>query len=69
MRRSWRTKGTPTPWAEMATKPGQIVLVDQLESSTAGFIGQLKSKLTTARHKFATVYVNQFSQFTYVHLQ
>ena len=59
----------PTPQAQTATRPGQIVSVDQLESTTAGFIAQLKGKLTTTRYKFATVYIEQLSRFTYVHLQ
>ena len=41
----WRTKGGITQ-AKLPTRPGQIVSVDQLESTTLGFIAQLKGKLT-----------------------
>jgi hypothetical protein len=45
------------------------VAVDQMESSTAGFIGQLKGAiLTTLRYKYATVFVDLFSDYTYVYL-
>ena len=49
--------------------PGQCVSVDQLESSTEGFYGQMKGRLTRRRYKYATVFVDQFSRFTYIHLQ
>ena len=45
-RKPWRTKGGMTNQCKVATRPGQIVLVDQLESTTPGFITQLKGKLT-----------------------
>ena len=48
---------------------GQIVSVDQLESSMTGFIAQLKGKLTTQRYWYATVFMDQYSHYTYVHLQ
>ena len=35
-----------TNQAKMPTRPGQIVSVDQLESTTLGFTAQLKWKLT-----------------------
>ena len=53
----------------MATRPGQIVSVDQLESNTPGFIAQLKGKLTQQRYNYATVFVDQFSGYTFVYLQ
>ena len=53
----WRTKGGITNQAEVPMRPGQIVSVnqlesttpvsvDQLESTTPGFLAQLKEKLT-----------------------
>jgi hypothetical protein len=40
-----------------------------MESSTAGFIGQLKGAiLTTLRYKYATVFVDLYSDYTYVYL-
>ena len=69
MRKPWRSKGAPTSpiWKAMST--GQIISVDKLESSTAGFIAQLKRKLTTQRYRYATVFVDQYSQYAYVYLQ
>ena len=52
-----------------STYPGQCVSIDQLESSTEGFYGQMKGKLTKRRYKYATIFVDQFSWYTYIHLQ
>ena len=52
-----------------AEYPGQVVSVDQMESSTPGLIAQLKGRLTTQRYKYATVFVDHFSRLGYVHLQ
>ena len=43
----WRMKGVPARPTRMAQKPGQIVSMDQLKSSTTGSVAQLKGKLTT----------------------
>lgn len=69
-RRKWRSK-TPTNADKPRTiaAPGICVSVDQLESSTVGFIGQLKGKLTTARYRAATIFVDHFSDMSFVHLQ
>ena len=52
-----------------STYPGQGISVDQLESSTEGFYRQMKGKLTKQRYKYATIFVDQFSWYTYIHLQ
>ena len=49
--------------------PGAVVSVDQLESSTPGFIGQLKGWLTRQRYSCATVFVDHYSDLTFVYLQ
>ena len=68
--RHWRTKGNDdTHIVKQATSPGEIVLVDQLESPTPGFISQLKGTLTKERYHATTVFVDQYSHYTYVHLQ
>ena len=54
---------------EAATQPGQRIHVDQLVSPTPGFIAHLTGKLTLQRYKYATVFVDAFSGFGYVHLQ
>lgn len=71
-------KATCKPWKNKkqkgykrpikATKPGQVVSVDQLVSPTPGLIAQMTGILTTKRYRYATVYVNQFSKFSYFHL-
>jgi hypothetical protein len=69
-RRPWRTKGGKLQSDSMtATTPGQCVSVDQLESPVHGFVGQMKGKLTKMRYKVATVFVDHFSNLSFVHLQ
>jgi hypothetical protein len=52
-----------------ATKPGEIVSVDQLISTQVGFITQLKGRLTKQRYTAATVFTNHYSCLQYVHLR
>ena len=68
-KRPWRVKGDDKSTAKVATRPGQVVSVDQLESNTPGFIAQLKGKLTQQRYHYATVFVDLFSGYTFVYLQ
>jgi hypothetical protein len=68
-RRPWRDKGKDTRFTKFATSPGEIVSVDQMESTSLGFVAQLKGKLTTKRYKYATIFVDQFSRLSYVFLQ
>ena len=53
---------------KLAKKAGDVVSVDQLESSVAGLVPQVKGILTTRRYTAATVFVDHFSSLTYVHL-
>ena len=68
-KRPWRVKGDDKSNAKVATRPGQVVSVDQLESNTPGFIAQLKGRLTQQRYHYATVFVDQYSGYTFVYLQ
>ena len=68
-RKPWITNGNPSKPSRVATEPGQIVSVDQLESPMPGFIAQLKGTLTKQRYKYATVFVDQYSPLSYVYLQ
>ena len=68
-RKPWRSKGGPTNPIRRATSSRQIISINQLESSTVGFIAQLKGKLTTQRYRYATVFVDQHSWYAYVYLQ
>jgi Reverse transcriptase (RNA-dependent DNA polymerase)/GAG-pre-integrase domain len=69
-RRPWKTKkdsDRPTP--KTASAPGEIISVDQLESPVAGFIAQLKGKLSKRRFRAATIFVDHYSSLSFVHLQ
>ena len=68
-KRPWRVKGEDKKATKTATKPGQIFSVDQLESNTPGLITHLKGKLKQQRYKYATVFVDQYSGYTFVYLQ
>ena len=68
-KRPREVKGENKETTKTATRPGQIVLVDQLESNTPGLIAQLKGNLTQQWYKYATVFVDQFSGYTFVYLQ
>jgi hypothetical protein len=48
--------------------PGQVVSMDQLISPTPGFVPIHRGLPTNARYEGATVFVDHFSDFTYVHL-
>ena len=69
-KRPWRTKPHKGQnKVNKITKAGQCVSVDQMEVSEQGFIAQLKGKLTRQRYTCATIFVDQYSDFSYVHLQ
>eukprot|EP00957_Ditylum_brightwellii_P146384 11145518-Ditylum_brightwellii.AAC.1 len=40
-----------------------------MESTKPGFVAQLKGRLTIKQYKSATIFVDQYSTLTYVHLQ
>lgn len=52
-----------------ATKPGQRVSVDMLYSPSQGFIAQMPGILTTKRYNYATVYIDHYSGYGYIHFQ
>jgi histone deacetylase 1/2 len=73
-------KATKTPWRTKAPvnkqsvpavqQAGDCVSVDQLESKTPGFVGQMKAPiLTKHRYTVATVFVDHFSRLSFVYLQ
>jgi hypothetical protein len=70
-RKAWRTKGTSnTRKLKLATQAGEVVSVDQLESPVDGLIAQVKGTLfQNKRYKCATIFVDHFSDLSYVHLQ
>ena len=54
---------------DQPTRPGELVSVDQLVSPTPGLIAQMTGRLTTKRYNYATVFVDHYSGYSYVHLQ
>ena len=65
----WRTKSKNNQPTQLATAPSQCLSVNHMESSTLGFIGQLKGKLTISRYKYATVFIDNFSRYKDIYLQ
>ena len=68
-RRQWRHKGIQNrKMIKVATQPGEVVSIDQFISPTPGFMPTHHGMHTMLHYKGATVFVNHFSDFTYVHL-
>ncbi|KAL7556286.1 hypothetical protein ACA910_016078 [Epithemia clementina (nom. ined.)] len=69
-KKPWQHKGGPekSP-TRLVAAPGQVVSVDQLESTSVGFIAQLKGSLTLQQYKYATIFVDQFSRYSFINLQ
>ena len=69
-KKAWRNKPEKAYKSQSHAKgPGDVVSVDQLVSPTPGLIAQMTGRLTTKRYKYATVFVDQFSKYGYVHIQ
>jgi len=70
-RKPWRGKSAKYNQRHLkkATYPGEVISVDQLESSIPGFIGQMTGKLTRQRIVASTVFVDHASDFSYVYHQ
>eukprot|EP00957_Ditylum_brightwellii_P154388 11748311-Ditylum_brightwellii.AAC.1 len=67
-KRPWHIKTNQDPRKiKPAKEPGDCVSVDQLESSTPGFVVQLKGILTKRRYHAATVFIDHFSNVTYIY--
>ena len=70
-RRAWRTK---SPIKQIGrqyqiTAPGDCTSVDQFESPVPGLVAQIKGIPTTARYTSGTVFVDHFTDTTFVHFQ
>jgi GAG-pre-integrase domain len=71
-KRSWRHKPRKEAQPSKIRKAislGECGSIDQLESSTPGLIAQTKGWLTTKRYRVATVFVDHFSDLSYIYLQ
>ena len=53
----------------IATKPGEVISVDQLESPTPGLYGQLKGAATGKQYCAATIFLDHYGRFSYCYLQ
>jgi hypothetical protein len=73
-------KATGSPWRnkeskhmqshiKRPTQPGEVVSVDQLESSIPGFIGQMTGRLTRQCIVGSTIFVDHASDLSYVYHQ
>jgi hypothetical protein len=62
----WRTKSQPNKTPCTVTRLGECIAVYQLESTVPGFIGQLQGNLTKQRYRYATVFVDMLSDYTYI---
>jgi hypothetical protein len=54
----------------VATKTGETISVDKMESTEVGFFAQLKGSLTKKQYRYCTaIFVDHYSQLRFVHLQ
>jgi hypothetical protein len=70
-RQPWRDRFAPTGTLKgkvSIKKPGDFVSVDQLVSGTPGFVAQTTGILTNLRYKAATVFVDHFSDLSFVYI-
>jgi hypothetical protein len=68
-RRPWRTHGHIGHIGRTATKPGDVVSVDQLIYKTPGLVAQSTGILMKRRHSCATIFVDQASGLDFVYPQ
>lgn len=68
-KRPWKLSHSIIRMVYKVTKVGQVVSVDQLISPTPGLIAQMLGLPTTLRYTCATIYVDHYSDCTYLHLQ
>lgn len=69
-RRNWRTRAPYGSIRTLADKcPGTGTSIDQLISAQPGFVPQIRGKLTSAKITTITVFVDHYSDFTFVYLQ
>ena len=69
-RQPWTVQGAANRGKIHPTsQAGECVSVNQIESFTSGFLAQVKVHLTRRRYRVATVFLDHFSDLSYVHLQ
>jgi len=67
-RKPWRYKNGQSKLKE-TMEPGQCVSVDTFKSSTVGFVAQVKGTLTNKRYMVATVFIDHYSDLSFVYPQ
>jgi hypothetical protein len=68
-KKPWRTKAPPNSrQLPVITQAGDCVSVDQLVSTTPGFLAQLKGLLTRRRYRIATVFVDHYSRLSFIYM-
>ncbi|KAG7346849.1 DUF1995 domain containing protein [Nitzschia inconspicua] len=67
-RKPWRNRRAPSGLRK-AKQPGQCISIDQLKSPIPGLMGQMKGIPTTKRFNYATVFVDHYSDLSYLVLQ
>ena len=65
----WRNKQRNDYVKREAVCQGEIISVDQMVSPTPGLVAQMIGRPTKDRFKYATVYVDNYSGWSYIHLQ
>jgi hypothetical protein len=70
-RQAWRSQCTPrnVSGGKTITKPGDCVSIDQMQSPVPGLIAQVKGNPTRDRYTCGAIFVDHYSDATYVHLQ
>ena len=68
-RRPWRTKLKRQQRELLKKKPGSGVSIDQMTTTTPSYVAQMKGIPTKHRYTAATIFVDQTTRYTYVHLQ
>ena len=70
-RKAWRSKPHKDGPRKIfkASEAGECVSVDQMESTVPGLMAQLKGRITRQRYTCATIFVDHYSDLSYVHLQ
>jgi Reverse transcriptase (RNA-dependent DNA polymerase) len=70
-KRAWRTKAPATQVGERTkiTRSGDCVSIDQMESPVPGLVAHMKGHPTKERYNCATVFVDHYSDVSFVHLQ
>ena len=70
IRKPWRSRTSNNrDEASVKSAPGETVSVDQMISPTPGLVAQMTGMLTNKRYMCATIYVDQYSGYSFIWLQ